>query len=325
MKLTVKDEFRAITVLDPHFSPAQTPMRKADFLEEVEDAWRQITAFAVKMQVHAIMVAGDIFHLKQASKAPPWFMNRTLRCFKEPISEGITVVGIGGNHDLPFGSLKYLWNQPLGNLILGGGMHLLDENPVIVEGDGFSVKVAGCSFNHNMAEGTRDLKKEGHSFLVGLGHFWYGPKSGSFFGEPIYGPDYLGQSEVDAFVIGHHHEDQGIPVIGGKTYFVHGSMTRTGMHEGDLKRLPSVGLMSIRKEGIKGTVVRLRHKPSAEIFDLTKKAELAEEDKKLQDFINSLATQGFGATTPEEILKGMPLAANVKKRVAEYLAAAEQE
>lgn len=292
--IKVGAELKVVTVLDPHFSPQQTPMRKTDFLEEAEDAFRQAIAFGASVGARLIVMAGDIFHLKTATKNPHWFVNRVLQLLHEAAGSGMMVVGIGGNHDLTFGSLKYLWNQPLGTLILGRAIHLLDGNPVRVEAEGFSVRVAGCSFNHSSAEGTRSLKKEGDTFLVGVGHFWFGPKSGEFFGEPIFGPDYLSQSEVDAYVIGHHHEDQGIVKSGGKTYFVHGSMSRTGMHEGDLKRHPAIGLMTITKEGVVGQVVRLRARPAEEIFDLTMRQQVKDEEKKLREFIEALATQGFG-------------------------------
>lgn len=321
IELPAASEVRMVTVLDPHFSPQTTPMRKTDWLEETLDAWTQIVTFAASVEAHLILVAGDIFHLKTSSRNPHWFTNKVLKAFKESKTK---IAGIGGNHDLAFGSLISLWNQPIGGLVLAEGMHLLDFDPIVLKANGFSVKVAGCSYDHAKAEATRALRRDGANFLVGVGHFWFGPKSTEFFGEQVYGPDHLNDSEVDAYVIGHHHEDQGIQKSQGKTYFVHGSMNRTGMHQDDMIRKPSCGLMKITKAGIEGTIVRLKVKPSEELFDVVKREEIKQEEAQLEEFVSALATQGITWTDPAELVATMPLSDEVRLRARAYLKAAEE-
>jgi len=314
-----------VTVLDPHFSPVTPSSRKDDYMESTEEVFRQVIRFAKKMEAVAILIAGDIFHLKTASRNPPWFLRRILLLFKEAREEGVEIWGIAGNHDLTFGSLVSVSTQPIGVLLAAGAMHLLDENCVLVRADGFSVKVAGCSYEHAKAAPVRDLKKDGSDHLVALGHFWFGKETGEFFGEPVYGPDYFASSEVDAFVIGHHHADQGIQDIGGRKYFAHGSMNRVGAHAGDMTRRPAVGLLEVTKEGVVGKIARLKVPEASEIFDFEKHQALVAERKELDQFLEMVASQQIAQTDVEGVLTAMSLPQEVRKRVDEFIQSAEAE
>ena len=220
-----KDKVTLITVLDMHLSPVTPASRKDDYAEATEEAWGQILRFAEKVGAEAILLAGDIYHLKTASRNPPGFLRRNIKMFKDAQRKGIDVLAIAGNHDLTFGSLVSLDNQPIGVLVEAEAVHLLDGKPVVYNAKGFSVKVAGGSFNHSQAAHVRDLKKEGADRLVAMGHFWYGPETGEYFGEPVYGPGFFKGSEADVLVIGHHHADMGMPTIDGKVYCVHGPIS----------------------------------------------------------------------------------------------------
>lgn len=319
------DTLRWVTILDPHMSPVNPSSRKDNYEEATFECFRQAVRFAVKMNAQGLILAGDIFHLKTGSRNPHGFVRRVIALFKEAKDQGLDVLGIAGNHDLTFGSLVSLENQPIGVLVESDAMHLLDEKSVVYEARGFSVRLAGASYKHAQASPVRDLKKIGCNFLVGVGHFWFGPETGEFFGEPVYGPDYLGQTEVDAYVIGHHHADQGIPVVDGKTYFSHGSMNRIGSHKGDMERRPAVGLLEVTQEGITGKIARLKVADAAEVFNVEQVKVIQEERKELDQFISMISQQITVGSDLGEMLKDMNLSADVRARVDQYLQAAEEE
>lgn len=316
---------KLVTVLDPHFSPIAPAARTDDFLESTEDAFRQTIRFAVKVNASAIVIAGDIFHLKSGQKNPHWFMRRIIRLFKEARKEGILVLGIAGNHDLTHGSMVSFETQPVGVLVEGDAMHLLDESSVLFELDGFTVRVAGSSYHHAQADIVRDLKKDGATFLVTTGHFWFGKETGQFFGEPVYGPEYFESSESDALIIGHHHADQGIQQVKGRTFVAHGSMNRVGSHAGDMDRKPAVGLLEITKEGIVGKVARLRVPDAAEIFDLEKREAIVAERKELDEFMHLMANQVMGGDDVSTLMAEMVISPEVRSQVDNYLKDAEAE
>lgn len=292
--------------------------------ETTKDAFRQVVRFAEKSRAHGILIAGDLLHLKTPTRNPPWFINEVLKLLREAQELGIGVWAIAGNHDLTYGSLVSLHNQPFGTLVLSKTLHLLDEYPIVLHADGFTVKVDGRSYHHGEMEPTRQLKKEGADYLVGLGHFWFGD-TGNFFGEQRWGPDVLCQSEVDVYVIGHHHEDQGILTAGdGTMFFVHGSMSRTGVHKDDLTRRPAVGLMTLTKDRINGQTARLRAKPAEELFDLDKREQLKKGEEEMDLFVQMLQTGGVTSTDPYRIVEEIVTDDLVRKRVKGYLDAAEE-
>lgn len=314
-----------VTILDLHLSPVTPSSRKDDFYLSTVDSFRQAIKFGVKVGAVGLILAGDIFHLKTGSRNPQWFMRAAILLMKEAQDAGLLVLAVAGNHDLTFGSLVSLETQPIGVLAAADAIHLLDDKSVVFEMDGFTVRVAGSSYCHAQASPVRDLKKGGATFLVGVGHFWFGPETGEFFGEPVYGPDYFPVSEVDAFVIGHHHADQGIPVVSGRTYFSHGSINRVGAHAGDLTRRPAVGLMEITKEGVTGKIARLKVPDAADIFDIDKQKALVEERKELDEFMNLISNQVVAGVDMDFILGELSLPAEIRTRVDSYLAAAEAE
>lgn len=321
------DKVSFVTVLDPHLSPVTPASRKDDFLAATIDAFNQTIDFAVRSEAKAILVAGDVFHLKSSSRNPHWFMIKVISLLRRARDLGVPIVGIAGNHDLTFGSIVSVNTQPIGVLVESGVYHLLDDNPIDWVGEQFSVRVAGCSFEHAQADPVRKLKKGSATFLVALGHFWYGPVSGNFFGEPVYGPDFLGtETEVDAYVIGHHHEDQGIPKIGNQTYFVHGSMNRVGAHKGDLERRPAVGLMTVTKDGIEGKIARIKTPPIEEIFDLEKRAQIVKEREELDRLMSAMSeSQVVPETDMKKLLEQLAPSMEVRRRAEAYLEEAERD
>jgi len=227
---------------DPHFSAHSPTSYKVDYWELVQSTIAQIAKFSKDKDVDAICWAGDIFNLKASSRNPLKFMGEVVEMFQS--FGDIPHVGIAGNHDVLYGSLEGLNGQPLDLLIKTGIYHLLDRQPIRIFSDiqnsnlkGPTLTVKGESYTHGKADGVKALIKDEGKYLMGVGHFWFGPHSGEFFGEKIYGPDFLDNSEVDIYLIGHHHEDHGVHFINDKHYIVHGSISKIGAHKHDLDRL----------------------------------------------------------------------------------------
>ena len=254
-----KDEnvLKVIGIFDPHMSWHNPPVYKVDYWANLKETLRTVFRFAKSNQVDAILFAGDLFHLKTASRNPLSFMAEVINLFREPQLDNIIVAGIAGNHDVLFGNIeKGFDGQPISLLEAAGVYQLLDKEELLFTMNGHSVRIAGESYRHAQAVGCRDKKKKGADRLISVGHFWFGQQSGEFFGEPIYGPDFLGSGEPDIYMIGHHHEDQGIREIAGKHYDSHGSLSRTGSHANDLERRPAASYMEVSPAGIKTQLLR---------------------------------------------------------------------
>lgn len=313
---------RLLGVCDSHFSPSTPPSYKIEYWDQCKDFLRQIRTFSQKNAIDAVVWGGDMLHLKTPTRNPLWFISELA---EELLSFGIPHIGIAGNHDLKFGSIQGLKGQPIEVLVKTGILTLLDYGDQVFEGAGFTLRVAGESYNHGQAEGTRAKKKEGSDFLLGVGHFWFGISTGEFFGEPMYGPDYLGLGEPDAYLIGHHHDDQGIQVIGSKTYIVPGAMGRTGAHHGDMDRKIAASYIKVTKEGITGNILRPKFIASAEALDLEKREVAMKEEKELTEFVESLNETDLASGEPSDLLDTMDVALEVKTRAKAYLEKADAQ
>ena len=320
--------FKAVTICDPHLCAHSPAVYKEDYWTIAKETMAKIFRFAVKEECDVILWAGDIFHLKTPIRNPLWFMTEVVQMLRDVREQGVKHLGIAGNHDVKYGSVSEgLRGQPLEVLYAAGVYSLLDKEEWLFDTGTKKIRVAGGSYLHGSAEHVREKKKQGADYLITLGHFWFGRQSGEFFGEQIFGPDYLHSGETDIYVIGHHHEDQGVPEVGGKLYFAHGSSTRTGAHKHDIERRPAAGFISITDEGVSHKVVRPKVPAVEDVMDLEKREIVMAEKKKIDDFIRIFSQSSIDASDPKKMLDTLALNLDqkVKDRVLEYLDQAEQE
>lgn len=329
------DAVKLIGIFDPHMSAHNPAVFKVDYWPVVKETIRTVFRFAEKEKVDAICWSGDLFHLKTASRNPLWFMAEVIDLFREG-TRICPQLGIAGNHDLLFGSREKGWKgQPIELLHASGYYQLLDDNEATFTIPGFpagrdregvpqfQVRVAGASYLHAQAEPAKKKLKKGADRLVTLAHFWFGQQSGEFFGEPIYGPDYLDDSETDVYLIGHHHEDQGVVRSGEKWYDSHGSISRTGSHANDLTRRPAASLVTLSREGIDVKLLRPKVPPPEDLMDLERRKQVLEEKKEMETYIASLSSSSVESLDPKELLKTAEVSEEVRGKVLHYLEAAE--
>ena len=317
--------FKALVIHDAHLTHETPPAYKVDYWEMMKWVLSSVFKYAKRNEADAVLWTGDVFHRKAATKNPLHFLIEVAQILGEV---GIPHYAIAGNHDVKFGTAKLgLKGQPLALLAEMSFFTLLDGRPAyfLVEGEKSQVvKVAGCSFHHGKANELLDLDKKAGEILVALGHFWFGPKSGEFFGEPVYGPDFLGKGPADVYLVGHHHEDQGHQVVGGKQYLVHGSLTRTGAHKSDIDRSPAAGWLEIDEEGtITSKILRPKFPSAADSMDLEKREQLRQEEEGMDEFVAELRSTSVEAYDPVDILNELDPEHEVKVRTKDYLEQAE--
>lgn len=320
------DALRFVAINDPHLSAHNPASYKADYWQLCKETLRKVFKFAEQKEVDGILWSGDIFNLKSPTRNPLWFMSEVIDLMGEVT---IPHLAIAGNHDIKFGHLaKGFRGQPVEILEKSRIIQLLDKQEAVFriphEGKDFSVRIAGASYFHGKAEPVMEKTKKGADRLVTLGHFWFGPQSGEFYGEPIYGPDILGTGEPDVYIIGHHHEDQGVQVIGNKTYASVGSLGRTGAHKNDLTRRPAALFLEISPTAINTSVLRPSMPPPEEVMDLEKREQVVKERQEMESFLAAMNTAQLTSNDPKAILDELAPTPVVKEKVLEYLEQAEE-
>lgn len=323
LKSQTPGTMKAVFMTDPHFTDINPPSYKTDYLPILEDSVRSVYRYAEKQKADLILWGGDFFHRKSARQNSHALVARMIRLFREA---PCPTAGIFGNHDLLYGSMeKGLTGQPVEVIKESGTFHLLDDGDVVIDCGDHETRVAGASYLHAQAAPVRDKIKHTSKWLISIGHFWFGNQSGEFFGEPIYGPDYLGQSEVDLYLIGHHHDDQGIQKIGGKQYASAGSISRTGGHKQDRERRPAAVFVESTATELNATVLRPKAPSVDEIMDLVTMEAIKKESEELDKLTAALDAAETTASDPNTILDQLGAPAEVRQKAKEYLERAEQE
>lgn len=332
---------RGMGITDPHFTDINPPAYKVDYMDMLETAFESVCKFAEQKNVDFFIWGGDLYHRKSARQNSHALNARVSRIMRRAKEIAGVNCGIFGNHDYPFGDkMRGLQGQPGEMLLETGNYRLLDhevpldhkgrpmtENhgDVLIRGDGFTLRVAGESYLHARAEPVRDKRRLGATWLLAAGHFWFGRQTGEFFGEPVFGPDFLSQGEPDAYFIGHHHEDQGIVELDGKLYASIGSFTRTGAHKHDRERRPSAVLFEFTKADMKGTILRPKHPSAEEALDLEMVEQQKAENAALDELTRELEAAETTAVDPHKILEDIAPSSEVRKKVQGYLERAENE
>jgi exonuclease SbcD len=287
---------RFIAICDPHLTHLPPAAHKGDYHALVMSALNRVMKFAHENRVDAILWAGDIFHRKTPAQNPLSFISETIRWFK---SHPFSHLAIAGNHDLRFGALTNgLEGSPFDLLLASGAIQLLDESDhsFYAEKDQhwepgeLAVQVSGASYHHSQAEPAINKKRHDHV----------------------------------THMITHHHKDQGIHNINGKTYIAPGSVTILGAHEDDLTRRPAVTLIEVTKDGMTTKTLRPTWPPADQILDLTKRDHLKQEKERLDTFTEALAAAHTTAADPEAVLGELNLPTQVRDRALRYLQEAEQ-
>lgn len=320
---------RVMVFNDPHFSPSSPPAFKVSYPEHLKSNIEQCLRYARQNHIDALLITGDLFHKREPASNPLWLVAEVMEMGLESKDLGVPWVGIAGNHDIKFGNLETgRHGSPIDMLTKSKSYHLLDDGDYVIRDNEGKVKVrvAGRSYFHSKAEMLRDLKKkEADETLIVLGHFWFGAETGNFFGEPMYGPDFFEESELDILCIGHHHEDRGVIEIGKKKFVAHGSISITGAHGHDRVRRPAAAIIEIT-QGNDSVVKLIRPKclPAEELIDLDALAQKKEEEHDMKLYISSLKGAKSESSDPSVLVEESDVPAEVKARAVAYLEAAEE-
>lgn len=113
---------RALCIGDVHLSDRPPSIRTDTYTEDILAKLKAAVALAKKESCEAVVLAGDVFHLKAPSRNSHAHVQRTGEVLT---SAGLPVLIVPGNHDLSNDRLDSLKKQPLGTLAKMHGINLL--------------------------------------------------------------------------------------------------------------------------------------------------------------------------------------------------------
>ena len=320
-------DFLFITANDIHISDVSPRSRTDDFKKAILEKIHQMCLACNKLKADAALIAGDLFNHKNPIKNSHSLVRELIEAFKE---FKCPVYMIEGNHDLSANRLESVDEQPLGVLFESGYLRQLREK--IIEKNGKKVSLIGVPYceGQDPSKLTLPGKKDCVSQIC-LMHIYAAPIPGSLFKESIHGYREFMGLEPDIFVLGHYHLDQGITEQDGKHFVNIGSLSRGTMTDENLNHEPQIGYIRI-SVGVDGPTymvqsIKLKVRPSAEIFDLQKREEEKKESQEIEQFVDKLMAEPVVKAedaTFKDVLEGMDLTQAVKKKVLHYLEEAKK-
>jgi 3',5'-cyclic AMP phosphodiesterase CpdA len=320
---------RFITFTDVHASAVNPESREGDYQGDILDKLSQIGQVGRKLNVDFYLLAGDLFNLKYPTKNPHSLNRSLIEIFS---GFGAPVFATEGNHDLRNDSYQTFDEQPLSVLYASGALRQLREQTLT--SGGLTVRLRGFPFEERPKLGTMRRSEDEADYSVSVLHLYSSPAGGDLRGTKIYSYEEISQLGDDMYVMGHYHIDQGITEVtyGGKTAtFINvGAVSRGSLVDDNLSRAPKFAYVEVlKKDGkveVDARAVKLRVKPSSEIFNVEAKIEQKRRIEEASAFVEKLRSEDSeqqGEDRIESELSGLKIGPDVLGSVQHYLAEAD--
>jgi len=314
-------------------------MRTDDWTTTLLGKLDQVRRVAEAVGAVGVLDGGDFFHIKSPSRNSHRLVQQAAELHA---SYPCPVYADIGNHDCVYGNIDYLDQQPLGVLYASGVFQrLYDEHEAVFEDEpdvhghmgvpsepGIKVRVVGVPYHGTSYDMERlsSIKKGDEDFLVCVAHLLASPRGGTMFeGEDIVKYSDLMGMAPDVFCFGHWHKDQGVVQVGEKTIINIGSLSRGTLSQDDLERKPACAVLTFARDGVKVNVVRLKVRPTDEVFDFDAKFRTEARDSTMDHFITAMRESLVldSGKTVEEAVEGFDVPDKVRERALLYLEQAD--
>jgi len=318
---------RLIWRTDVHLSD-QTPLRRTgNWTKDVLSKLEWVGKLAKEKKADLVLDGGDFFDVKSPTKNSHNLVREACEVHKK---YPCPIYALVGNHDVKYGKIDFLPEQPLGVLFSSGVFQQFgEEKEIILEENGIKVRIIGVPY-HGVEydfEKIKGIKKKDEDYLFVACHMLARKgKTGSMFeGEDIIGYDFLQTiSEVDVWFFGHWHKDQGITKLpNGATVVNVGSLTRGSLHLDNQDRKPCAVEVYADSEGITCIRHNVPIKPSKEAFKVEEAMREKEDLDRMVEIVDkmkSLAKDKWDSLSlKERVLETKNIPNEVKETVLFYL------
>jgi DNA repair exonuclease SbcCD nuclease subunit len=311
---------------DVHLSDKTPRRRTGSWTDDVINKLKWVGEKASEIDADLILDGGDFFDVKSPVKNSHSLVRRACEVHSEYPCPTYALVG---NHDVKYGKIDYLPEQPLGVLFSSRTFRKFgDEDEIILERNGVKLRIVGVPY-HGVEydfERLKNIKKGDEDYLAVACHLLARRgKTGSMFeSEDIIGYDFLNTlTDVDCWFFGHWHKDQGIVQLPNKSWVVNvGSLTRGSLHLDDLDRSPCVVEMEATSEGLSLVRHDVPIRPAESAFKIEEALRDKEDVSRMEDIVEkmrALSKSGWDSMSLGDKVREMALPNEVKEQVLLYL------
>jgi Icc-related predicted phosphoesterase len=307
-----------LLLADIHASERPPSSCTASYMDDLFDLLYQTVNIAEQAQVAAVIWAGDVFHSKAPSRVSHRLMQRMLQLLGY---YPCPVYVVPGNHDMQNDRLDTLADtQPLGVLVRSGKLRPLIGWMADAQGSGpvFGVPwlqhwddesvigaLAGFRGSPQVADTSRHFLVVTHAPLYPEGRelqyeFYPARSFATAMGTPA------------CVFYGHVHEPHGTWSLGitvetsqgidnwTTAFCNNGALSRGSLHEYNLTR--QVGVTIWDSETGQFTFLPLKARPAEEVFRLREAGQVADTQRRLDDFLASVGSTSLDVMSAETVV-----------------------
>jgi DNA repair exonuclease SbcCD nuclease subunit len=299
-------------VADLHLTAIPPASRVDDYQESIFKKLAQCTELVKSLHIDAVVILGDIFHLKHAAKTPYWLTLKFVDWLKEINSLGCRIGVVVGNHDVPYGNVELVSRQPIGVVLALPFV----ERELMFEDSG--LRIVCKDFNPVFTGDYLKVERGSEKFLMVCVHQCLLSK-GQFYDEPTVNFDEV-SIDADVLAFGHIHSPTVIEKVGKTLFVCPGAISRGTANKDNLEREVGVILLKF-EDGVKFKQIDLKSAPSSEVFSIELREDEKVRDNEIAEFVEELktVTVGIVASDPASVLEGMDISEKVKSVARLYL------
>jgi len=291
-----------IVINDIHLSDKAPSSCTDSYNDDLFDLLTEAGKLAARLGAAAIILAGDIFHLKTPSRTSHATVMRFIDLLR---SWGIPVLIVPGNHDMSHDRADSIdETQPLGVVFASGAAHRLDKWSAVDAGI-VTDPVYGMPWLSTWDDDTVTGQLADYRSRISSGGLVVAHA-------PFYPPglelpyEFYPTTSVAAAMgghgvchYGHVHEAHGVYTAGGVTFSNPGALSRGSLHEHNLTRAVSVAAIWPASGEIKH--IELPHKPAEQVFRLAEIAGQKTRAAGLDSFLHMIGTSSIEITSIEAV------------------------
>ncbi len=298
-----------VTRADVHVADHPPEMRSDDWRSTIMGKLRQINDLAEQHGAAAILDAGDLFYLKSPFRNSHRLVAELIELHR---AAPCPTWMIAGNHDIKHDNLGTLNDQPINVLHQSGAATLIPSEGMwvhsglamsrgVTPNDSPSLPrtwVVGVPYRRNLSAMDLDIaiptQPKPHA-TVAIVHFFAQKGGGDFHGTQTLAYEDLRElfPDVNAWVFGHWHQDQGVEWISGVPFINVGAVSRGALREENINRHPKVGKLTLTFEDskllkVEAEAIKLKVKAPAEVFRIEEKERVEQRMETIHKFAGEL-------------------------------------
>ena len=285
---------------DVHLADRPPSVRTETYAEDILAKLRFASTQAALNECEALVLAGDVFHIK----APSRTSHRLVQQAHEALREGgLPVLIVPGNHDMSHDRLDSIDSQPLGSLCRMEGVSLLvgwhPELPLF----GFPWTENDSQFA-DWANQWLEMSPWQSLMVTHASIFPPGDNPPYQF---VSATNWARMMSQGACYYGHIHDPHGTYSVEfgeDRVQFCNnGALSRGSLHEQTLKRQPAITLYDdeLPAEQLFRRI-EVPHRPASEVFRLVEVEEKAVQEGRLDEFLAEIGSTSFEVAGIEQLL-----------------------